>query len=301
MARSSFHPANYNPRAIPLDNKVKLGNSLNEFGLVENLIYNARTGNLIGGHQRLSILDQKAKGADYSIPLCVLDVSPTREKELNLALNNPSSQGWWEWQSMAEMIASDKEIDIAAAGFEPLYLEQAFTRFAKIDDLDLSHVFAHKSADPAEGDAKEIEKIKASKEEFKAIGREANDDSFSFSVVFTNPEEKVKFLAGLGFSTNARHVEGRALVVALSKLGCAIDTGWSPPADPVPDSPESPIAPLPGLNRADNRVYTDLMKLKAEGLLNAEGEERLNWLVARSRELSATTDPSNETIPAEVK
>ena len=59
MPIAELTPAPYNPREMlePGDPAYrKLENSLREFGLVEPLIWNQRTGYLVGGHMRLTIL-----------------------------------------------------------------------------------------------------------------------------------------------------------------------------------------------------------------------------------------------------
>src|SRR5262245_10514883 len=71
IAISKINRAPYNPRkklekADP--EYQKLLRSINEFGLVEPLIWNKRTGNLVGGHQRLTVLvDEGATEVDVSV------------------------------------------------------------------------------------------------------------------------------------------------------------------------------------------------------------------------------------------
>ena len=80
-------PAIYNPRKDlqPGDPEyAKLQRSLEEFDCVEPLVWNKRTGNLVGGHQRLKIL--LARG-DKQVQCSVVDLPLEKEKALNLALN----------------------------------------------------------------------------------------------------------------------------------------------------------------------------------------------------------------------
>ena len=56
---SKLNPAAYNPRKDlqPGDAEYqKLARSLEQFGCVEPVVWNERTGNVVGGHQRLKIL-----------------------------------------------------------------------------------------------------------------------------------------------------------------------------------------------------------------------------------------------------
>jgi len=112
-------PAAYNPRKSlqPGDPEYeKLLKSINEFDCVEPLVWNRRTGNLVGGHQRLKIL---AARGDTEVLCSVVDLSPQREKALNLALNK--IQGDWDEQKLAlllDELTKAPEFDVGLTGFE---------------------------------------------------------------------------------------------------------------------------------------------------------------------------------------
>lgn len=60
---SKIKAAKYNPRKDLKPGDVeyeKLRRSIEEFGYVEPLVWNSRTGNIVGGHQRFKVL--KAMG-----------------------------------------------------------------------------------------------------------------------------------------------------------------------------------------------------------------------------------------------
>lgn len=62
-----------------------------EFGYVEPVIWNKRSGNVIGGHQRLTVM----KNLGYTEVDCVIvDLDDMGEKALNIALNK--IQGEWD-------------------------------------------------------------------------------------------------------------------------------------------------------------------------------------------------------------
>ena len=97
-----INPAPYNPRKNlqPNDPEYqKLLKSLDEFDCVEPLVLNRRTGHLVGGHQRFKIL--KARGDKY-ILCSVVDLSPEKEKALNIALNKISGQ--WDDRKLAQLL-----------------------------------------------------------------------------------------------------------------------------------------------------------------------------------------------------
>lgn len=79
--------AAYNPRIDlqPGDEEFeKLNRSIDRFGLVIPIIWNKRTNRVVGGHQRLAVLEHRGEDeADVS----VVDLDETKEKQLNIALN----------------------------------------------------------------------------------------------------------------------------------------------------------------------------------------------------------------------
>ena len=68
--------ADYNPRIdikeIPEEYELLKG-SLDEFGYVVPIIWNERTGNIVGGHQRLTVL---AEAGETEVEVSVVDVDP---------------------------------------------------------------------------------------------------------------------------------------------------------------------------------------------------------------------------------
>ncbi len=86
--------APYNPRKDlkPGDPEYeKLKRSIDTFGCVEPLVWNQRSGHLVGGHQRFKIL--VARG-DQEFQVSVVDLPPEQERALNVALNKIS--GDWD-------------------------------------------------------------------------------------------------------------------------------------------------------------------------------------------------------------
>lgn len=64
-----LNPAAYNPRKDlkPGDPEYeKLKRSLDTFGCVEPIVWNERTGNVVGGHQRLKVLKNQNGGGRYT-------------------------------------------------------------------------------------------------------------------------------------------------------------------------------------------------------------------------------------------
>src|SRR5262245_55134675 len=113
-------PAAYNPRRAlkPTDKAYrKPEKSLREFGLVEPLIWNERTGHVVGGHVRLSIL--KAMGVT-DVPVSVVNLSDAREKALNVLLNNQEAQSRYDPARLADLLEELEESpELELTGFDP--------------------------------------------------------------------------------------------------------------------------------------------------------------------------------------
>lgn len=60
MKLSDLKPAGYNPRIITDEQLSRLKKALHEFGDLSGIVFNRKTGNLVGGHQRLKCLPPDA-------------------------------------------------------------------------------------------------------------------------------------------------------------------------------------------------------------------------------------------------
>ncbi len=97
---ADLQPADYNPRKDlkPGDaDYEKLKRSIEEFGYVDPIIWNERTGRICGGHQRFKIL--KAQGVEEA-EVVIVDFDEEKEKAFNIALNKVN--GDWDKDKLAE-------------------------------------------------------------------------------------------------------------------------------------------------------------------------------------------------------
>jgi len=110
--------AKYNPRVKlkpGMAEYEKLKKSLDEFGLVEPLVWNKKTGNLVGGHQRLDILEGEGH---TTVTVAVVDLDKTKEKALNIALNK--IMGYWDTPALKDLLGEldTGEFDLEITGFD---------------------------------------------------------------------------------------------------------------------------------------------------------------------------------------
>lgn len=118
--------AEYNPRKDlrPGDAEYeKLKRSIQEFGYVEPVIWNKRTGTVVGGHQRLKVM----KDLGYEEVDCVVvDLDEKKEKALNIALNKIS--GEWNNDLLANLLKDldGSGYDITLTGFDLAEAQELF-------------------------------------------------------------------------------------------------------------------------------------------------------------------------------
>jgi ParB-like chromosome segregation protein Spo0J len=114
---SELIPAPYHPRlALTAPAYKKLKASLAEFGPVEPLVWNERTGRVVGGRARLPIL---AELGHSEVPVSVVRLSDAREKALSLVLNNAKAQGRYDPKKLEPLLTELAELpEFALTGFD---------------------------------------------------------------------------------------------------------------------------------------------------------------------------------------
>lgn len=90
MKLSDLKMAEYNPRKISDDAFEGLGASINQFGLMIPIVWNKKTGNIVGGHQRYKHLLEMG---ETETEVVVVDLDGNEEVALNITLNNPNIRG----------------------------------------------------------------------------------------------------------------------------------------------------------------------------------------------------------------
>lgn len=139
---NKLNPAKYNPRVDlkPGDPEYeKLKRSIKEFGYVEPIVWNSRTGNVVGGHQRLKILKDEGQ---TKVKVSVVNLSDSQEKALNIALNKIS--GDWDQEKLNQIfkdLQEDMDIDVELTGFDIEEINDIMANFDTTevveDDFDL--------------------------------------------------------------------------------------------------------------------------------------------------------------------
>ena len=119
-------PADYNPRKDlqPGDAEYeKLKRSIETFGYVEPIIWNKQTGRIVGGHQRLKVMQDLGY---QEIECVIIDIDESKEKALNVALNKIS--GSWDEDKLMSLITDleGSDFDVSLTGFDIAELDELF-------------------------------------------------------------------------------------------------------------------------------------------------------------------------------
>ncbi len=132
-----INAATYNPRADlqPGDPEYeKLRRSIESFGYVEPIVWNERTGNMVGGHQRYKIMVNELGHTELKVS--VVDLDDEQERLLNLALNKVS--GRWDEEALARLLAELREAgaDLELSGFELDEISELITALPDVPDVE---------------------------------------------------------------------------------------------------------------------------------------------------------------------
>lgn len=228
LKRSEVHFADYNPRTLSAEERKTLKAGIKRFGMVGGLIANERTGmTLVGGHQRLSVLDELNKydpqdpKTDYNIRVDVVDLDEKSEKELNILLNNPNAQGKWDSDALAQMLpdidytyAGLTDADLAIMGVDydvptNLYADdaQGVDSFFDSSSPSQSHQATIRPEMP--NVRMSAEEVKAKKEAIQAQAHSNTENMDAYVVLsFATYSSKMAFLSRFGYDPHERYING---------------------------------------------------------------------------------------------
>ncbi|RZN30510.1 ParB/RepB/Spo0J family partition protein [Bradyrhizobium sp. Leo121] len=208
--RSRIKNAPYNPRTLGEAEKRKLKSVLKKHGLVAPLTWNVRTGNMVGGHQRLSQLDSLMGTSDYELDVAQIDVDDTREKEINIALNNPNAQGDWDLEQLNTLLKVPG-LDFAGAGF---------------DHADVFRMFGDSVVEARDDPLDELAaKVREARELYGSISERSagrDNDNFFIVVVFRDEAQLTGFLQRAKLPDN-RYQSGEEIM----RLCNMVDDEWT--------------------------------------------------------------------------
>jgi hypothetical protein len=104
-----LNPATYNPRKIADAAFEGLGSSIDQFGLLSLIVWNERSGNIVGGHQRYRKL---VENGETETDVVVVNLDDDEEVALNIVLNSPYARG--DFSSDVKVMLERVEVQIGS-------------------------------------------------------------------------------------------------------------------------------------------------------------------------------------------
>jgi len=213
MKVSDLKYAPYNPRKIDDKELAKLKRSISEFGYVEPIVWNQRTGFVVGGNQRLKAL--RELGIE-EVDVVVVDLSDDKERALNVALNKIS--GEWDFPKLKDLLTDidTGDFDIELTGFDLDEIGEliAFDKEPEEDGFDVDAAI------------EEIEEPKTKRGDIYLLGKhrlmcgdstikedvEKLMDGKKADMVFTDPPYGVEYTGGLQFKDGKVEKNNRQMI-----------------------------------------------------------------------------------------
>lgn len=189
-------------------------------------------------------LDAIAGTSDYELDVSVIDVSLPVEKEINVFLNNPSTQGMWDTDALFKLL-EDTEVNFEQMGFSVLDLECLIGADRVKDVLGRNSIFdvgesGELAAEAAEQDTarkdREAEKaakaaaeearkqtpeyIEAAKQEKHRGGQGSDAHDFYAVLVFKDATGRQALAAALSEDPSLKYFDGARV---LSLMGVELE------------------------------------------------------------------------------
>jgi len=194
--RADIKNAPYSPRIIGKEAQKRLKKGIKEHGLVSAITYNKRTGHICGGHQRLELLDSLERSQNYALDVCVIDVDEKEEAIINIQLNNPSMQGDWDLNKLAEM-KDEFDIDfVEDMGFTQLDIDTMY------DGLFSEYYEAPERCETNE----KLDAVKEARKEAKEKYKENAKMEYYAVIIFKDEDEKRDFFSKINVPLAEQYV-----------------------------------------------------------------------------------------------
>ena len=219
ISRSQIQGAPYNPRRISDAAKKKLRDNIKRVGLLDTIVVNKRTMNIVSGHQRIAILDTLERKKDYAITVAMVDLSEKEEMEQNLFFNNAKAMGEFDQSLLAEIFETT-DIEVDYTGFE-------------LPDLGLLGVeidmAPSEDEEPTNEDDKELLQLNGRiyddsndlRKAIKEYSTKGDAQVIDINVVLTfgSTENKVAFMQKYGFGGGEKYVKGEVFDQIIEQKG----------------------------------------------------------------------------------
>lgn len=209
--RHELVPHPKNPRKIAPEARRKLKKNIRSGGLLDTIIWNRASGFVVGGHQRMSILDELEKydsatrENDYQIDVLAVNLSEADELAMLAFLNNPVTQGEFDTDLLATLNL-EFGVEFADMGVSKIDVDYLFDGDARFSDLFVDEPPESKEAKGT------LQKIKEDRKASADKLKEGNKADFYFVVVCRDQAEKDEVMRRIGVPNYEQFVSADAVL-----------------------------------------------------------------------------------------
>jgi len=224
--RGAIKNAPYNPRIMQSYERADLARFIRKMRLLGPITWNRLTGNIVGGHQRMAILDAYEKKSGYLLDVAVVELTDAQEIEANIGLNNANMQGSYDFGKLESLLGRDAthKIDAELVGFKRPQLEEMFgpTFFssgkleAQVAQATAASIAEVQQMMPPKGEKKAPQSAKERRAEMKAEIAESHEPLAAHRIViFEKWDRAAKLMELLGYEGGEVHIDGEKLLARL--------------------------------------------------------------------------------------
>ena len=266
VKRSEIKPHPKNPRNISLAARKKLKDEIKNVGVMEPTIVNKNTGFVVGGHQRLSIIDElnrynpETHKNDYTLTVSYVDLTDKEELKALVFLNNPAAQGQWDLDGLANL-----NIDFGVA-FDEMGFDQLDVQIMFDGDPRFTSSFESNPEVKTEAQkAAEIASIKESKKAAREKWKDSDSVSFYVRVYGRDQAQLEEFLQRIGLPTWETDISVDSILEALDGIRPttnqkASDAAKASGKNPEPQTDSTAHEPDEELKVVDSQATTKIAK-----------------------------------------
>ncbi|WP_343566312.1 ParB N-terminal domain-containing protein [Sphingobacterium sp.] len=208
--RSQIEPAKYNPRKISEEAKKKLKANIKRMGVMGGIVWNKRSGRLVGGHQKLMILDElqkydrETKENDYTIRVEAVDLSDQEEIEQNIFLNNKNAQGEFDNDILSTLL---NDIEVKNTGLDDFDLNLLGFELPSFEIDEVEPEALEEIKPKSKKEKKEDIKAKKEASTEKAVNT-AREGNTYVMLSFNDYQGKEEFMKRFDLDSNANVISG---------------------------------------------------------------------------------------------
>lgn len=206
MDRRLLEDYEFNPRYMSLEAATKLYAGLAKGGLFQPAAcWNKRNQKLVGGHQRLGLLDTIHGSPAYQLRVCVVDLDEDQHAEACILLNNAHAMGEWNFEMLAGLVARPG-VRREATGFGA---DDLYQMFGVAGELGAGI----KSVEDANAMAAAFEKARERQRTLKKAATTRDSAGFYTVLIFPDEDSRAAAADAFGFDQE-RDQDGGAFLAS---------------------------------------------------------------------------------------